>query len=314
MKLTRACINICILLTFISCSNDASKILLKQFLHECVNKQWNIMIVQVDAVKMWEPKTNLLNKLPLGKKISLNYSIVSPSIYEKGEKILFSVDEISGEGDQSAKLILYMVQNGSEEVLYKSKNRIISPVSSPDNKTIAFLSDYKSGNFYSLFIYNISTRSVSILLDNNVVYGGGYNFNISWSPSGNEIAFTDANYYINIININTKESRKLIKGYNPLFSPDGKQILFSDSQYKPYMPLIYNLSNGQTQKLKTRDEVYNAIWSPCGKYLIVVERYASLKDIFSFNEWGKKLIVYEIATKEKTELFKYEGFEYIDFK
>lgn len=224
------------------------------------------------------------------------------------------MDETNNDGKTLSKLVLFNLKNKSEEIIYKSDKRIISPIISPDEKTIAFLSDYKWEDTYSLFILNISTKKIAKLLDSNTIYGGGYNFNISWSPDGNEIAYSSKEGFLNLVNIKTGTTEKLIKGYNPLFSPDGKQILFSDSQYKPYTALIYDFASKQIQKLNVGNDIFNAIWSPDGKYLIVVKSHSSFKDILSFNEWGKKVLVYDIAAKGKVDLFKFEGFEYIDFK
>lgn len=300
---------LCIFL--ISCSNDQE--LLKRFLNDAVKDQRRIVFVQLYEIKLWKPQNETLSIIK-SKDTPIKDSFISPSFCFNREKVLFSMDETNNDGKTLSKLVLFNLKNKSEEIIYKSNKRIISPILSPDNKKIAFLSDYKWENAYSLFILNVSTKKIIKLLDNNTIYGGGYNFNISWSSGSNEIIYSSIDGFINLINISTKESRKLIKGYNPLFSPDGKQILFSDSQYKPYTPLIYDLVSGQTQKLKAGSDVYNAIWSPDEKYLIVVKSHTSLKDMLSFNEWGNKVVVYDIATQKKTDLFKFEGFEYIDFK
>ena len=295
----------------ISCSSDQE--LLKRFLDDAVKGQRSIVFVQLHEIKLWNPPNEILSIMK-SKDVPIKDSFISPSFCFDKEKVLFSMDETNNEGETLSKLILYNLKKKSEEIIYKSNKRIISPILSPDNKTIAFLSDYKWEDTYSLFIINISTKKILKLLESNTIYGGGYNFNISWSPDSNEIAYSNKEGFLDLINIKTGETKKLIKGYNPVFSPDGKQILFSDSQYKPYTPLICDLASKQIQKLKTGSDVYNAIWSPDGKYLIIVKTYYSLKDRLSFNEWGKKVLVYDIATKENADLFKYKGFEYIDFK
>ncbi|OPY73964.1 MAG: translocation protein TolB [Syntrophorhabdus sp. PtaU1.Bin002] len=307
---------ICMLLSvlLISCSGFGSQDILKRFLDDCIEKQRHMVIVQLDGIKLWDPKINDIKPLLNNKYMQPHDSIISPSFCINREKLLFSIDKINERGEASANLAFLSLKDGSSDVVYESKNRIVSPILSPNNNKIAFLSEYKRENLYSLFVYDLSSKGVMKLIGNNALYGYGYNYNISWSPDGTEIAYTDTNGFLNIINIETKKNTKLIKGYNPLFSPDGKQILFADDLYKPYTPLIYDLVSKQTRKLKVGSGVYNAIWSPDGKYLIIVKMDSSLKNILKLNEWGKKVYVYDIAEKEKTELFKFDGFEYIDFK
>lgn len=303
------CISLSIL--FISCLNDQE--FLKHFLDNTIKIQRGVIFVQLQEIKLWQPPNKIL-PIVKGKDISIKDSLISPSLCFNREKVMYSVDETKNNGETLSKLVLYNLKNKSEEIIYKSNKRIISPILSPDNKTIAFLSDYKEENAYSLFILDIPTNNILKLLNNNTVHGGGYNFNMSWSPDSNNIAYSNKEGLLNFIDVKTKKIKRLIKGYNPLISPDGRRILFSDSKYKPYTPLIYDISSKQIQKLNIGSDVYNAIWSPDGKYLIIVKRHRNLKDILSFNEWGKKVLVYDIVSKKRAELFCFEGFEYIDFK
>ena len=300
---------LCIFL--ISCLNDQK--LLKRFLNDAVKDQRRIVFVQLYEIKLWNPPNEIISIIK-SKDVPTKDSFISPSFCFNREKALFSMDETNNEGETLSKLILYNLKKKSEEIIYKSNKRIISPILSPDNKTIAFLSDYKWEDTYSLFILNISTKKIMKLLESNTIHGGGYNSNISWSPDSKGIAYSSKEGFLNLVNIKTGKTEKLIKGYNPLFSPDGKQILFSDSQYKPYTPLIYDFASKQVQKLNVGNNIFNAIWSPDGKYLIIVKSHSSFKDILNFNEWSKKVVIYDIAAKEKVDLFKFEGFEYIDFK
>lgn len=311
MKYSLRVVGIFLCIFFISCSNDQE--LLKRFLSEASKDQRTMVFVQLYEIKLWRPPDEFLSVIK-SKDVPIKDSFISPSLCFNKEKILFSMDETNNDGKTLSKLVLFNLKNQSEEILYKSNKRIISPILSPDEKKIAFLSDYKGEDTYSLFVLNISSKEISKLLDSNTIYGGGYNFNISWSPDSNEIAYANKDGFLNVINIKTKINTKLIKGYNPLFSPDGKQLLFSDSKYKPYAPLIYDLLSKQIQKLSAGSDVYNVIWSPDVKYLIIVKKHTRLKDMLSFNEWGNKVVIYEIATKQKADLFKFEGFEYIDFK
>jgi Tol biopolymer transport system component len=307
---------ICIFLSifFISCLSFGNKDLLKHFIEDCTKNQRNMVIVHINEIKLWDPRINGIRPLFRNKYIQSNDLFISPSLCFNKEKLLFSKDNRNERSEISGNLVFLSLKDGSSEMVYESKYRIISPCLSPDTKKIAFLSEYKWENLYSLFVYDISTKELSKIIYNNTVYGGGHNNNISWSPNSNEIAYSDAEGFLHIINIETKENRKLIKGYNPLLSPDGMQILFADDHYKPYTPLIYNLTNKQLIKLKVGSGVYNAIWSTDGRYLIIVKMDRSFKNILKLNEWGKEVFVYDIASKKKTGIFKYEGFEYIDFK
>ena len=304
---------ICILLSvfFISCLSFGNQDLLNRFIEDCIKKQSAMIVVEIGTIKLWDPKLNTTKSLfekDEYKYIASNESILSPSLCFGNKKILYAKNII---GENIGKLIFLNLLEKKEKLIFENR-AMWSPALSADNKKIAYLSDYKKDNLFALFVCEINAQKITKIIGN--VYGGGYNYNLSWSPDSTAIAYSDADGFLNVIDINTKEIKKLIKGYNPLFSPDGKQILFSNSQYKPYKPLIYDLASGQTQNLKAGSDVYNAIWSPDGKYLIVVKKHTSLKDMLSFNEWGRKVVVYDIAKKEKADLFKYEGFEYIDLR
>jgi tricorn protease len=147
-----------------------------------------------------------------------------------------------------------------------------SPVWSPDGQKIAWFSD-ASGE-YQLVIGNQdgigATKNIS--LPNPTFY-----FKPTWSPDGKYIAYTDTDYNLWYVDVNTGNAKKADteryahpnRSLNPVWSPDSKWIAYArllDNQHKAIF--VYNVVSGQ--KIQVTDAMADAItpvWEANGKYL-----------------------------------------------
>ncbi|MEZ4903740.1 MAG: hypothetical protein R2822_19270 [Spirosomataceae bacterium] len=147
-----------------------------------------------------------------------------------------------------------------------------SPVWSPDGQKIAWFSD--AGGEYQLVISDQEgvTQPRTIALSNPTFY-----FKPAWSPDGKHIAYTDTDYNLWVINIESGQPKKIDteryahpnRSLNPVWSPDSKWIAYSrilDNQHKAIK--VYNIDTGAMQQLTDgMSDAISPVWDANGKYL-----------------------------------------------
>lgn len=147
-----------------------------------------------------------------------------------------------------------------------------SPVWSPDGSKVAWFSD-RSGE-YTLMIGDQEglEEPRSITLPNQTFY-----FVPTWSPDGTYIAYTDTDYNLWYVNIDSGTAKKVdteryahpTRSMNPVWSPDSKWITYVrllDSQFK--VVKVHNVESGQTLQLTDgMSDAISPVWDESGKYL-----------------------------------------------
>ncbi|MBI4671265.1 MAG: PD40 domain-containing protein [Chloroflexi bacterium] len=157
--------------------------------------------------------------------------------------------------------IYAMNADGSEvRSLYSAPGRTLFPAWSPDNRSVAFLSEVhpygdRSGGFH-LDILGVENKTVRRLVDNVSMDS------ISWSPDGKRIAFSTGK--ICVVMLSNAEFQCLVEGKSPSWSPDGQQIIFADSQYMGGI-LVMDINGGNVRRLAEIGG--NPVWSPDGKQI-----------------------------------------------
>jgi tricorn protease len=147
-----------------------------------------------------------------------------------------------------------------------------SPVWSPDGSKIAWFSD-RNGEYQLMINDQFGTGApTAIALPNPTFY-----FKPAWSPDGKYIAYTDTDYNLWMVNLESGESKKVDtdryahpnRTMNPVWSPDSKWIAYvklTDAQFK--VVKAYNIENEKI--LSISDEMADALtpaWDASGKYL-----------------------------------------------
>ena len=147
-----------------------------------------------------------------------------------------------------------------------------SPIWSPKGDKVAWFSD-QSGE-YTLMIGDQDGLEAprSITLPNQTFY-----FRPAWSPDAKYISYTDTDYNLWYVNVESGEAKKVEtelyahpnRSMNPVWSPDSKWIAYVrllDSQFKAVK--VHNVETGET--LQLTDGMSDAIspaWDQSGKYL-----------------------------------------------
>lgn len=200
--------------------------------------------------------------------------------------------------------------------IFDSSNAV-KPSVSYDGSKMAFLcGDWSNGLGridYKLCIANIDGSDL-IIIDLPL-----YSIKPAWSPNGRDVAVTDVNNDIQIVNHQTRLVNKVTKGTAPSFSPDGKSLAFlrpeksqANSRRSDLIlldlltmkehPLIENYYFGAAPK-------WTPQWSSDGKFII----YAYFGKIFLPPE--RQIVeAYSLEHKKSFKLFEVNnqitGFSY----
>ncbi len=146
------------------------------------------------------------------------------------------------------------------------------PVWSPDGQQIAWFSD-KSGEYTLMIRDQMGLEEArSITLPNPTFY-----FNPTWSPDGKYIAYTDTDYNLWYVNLESGAAKKADtdrfahpnRSLNPVWSPDSRWIAYTrlqDNQHKTIK--VHQVETGQTYQLTDgMADAISPVWDKGGKYL-----------------------------------------------
>lgn len=147
-----------------------------------------------------------------------------------------------------------------------------SPLWSPKGDKVAWFSD-QSGE-YELMISDQmgleTPKSISLPSKN-------FYFIPQWSPDGEYIAYTDTDYALWYVNIESGEAKKVDtdrfahpnRSLNPEWSPDSKWIAYVQQQENQFKAVkVHNIETGKTHQLTDHmADAISPVWDESGDYL-----------------------------------------------
>ncbi|WP_439130968.1 S41 family peptidase [Polaribacter sp.] len=233
-----------------------------------------IVYEQAGYLHMLNPETKETKQININVKGDLNYSrtrwmdvsgrnLTNPNVSPKGNRAIF---EYRGE------IFTIPKENGTWRNLTNSSGVADrSPIWSPKGDQVAWFSD-KNGEYELVLADQNGDNQEYIKLPNPTFY-----FQPDWSPDGKYIAYTDTNFVIWIINLETKKVVKAdADGFahpnrtmNPKFSPDSDWIVYAKQNNNSYKS-IYAYQISTKKIVQITDEIADAItpvWDASGKYI-----------------------------------------------
>ncbi|MDZ7802840.1 Tol-Pal system beta propeller repeat protein TolB [Thiohalophilus sp.] len=166
----------------------------------------------------------------------------------------------------------------NEQIVYQSRQPVLSPAWSPDGRHLVFVSFARGRS--EIYIQNIQSGERQ-----RVAAFDGLNSAPAWSPEGQYLAMTlsrDGNPEIYVMHLETQKLQRITRNYaidtEPAWLPDGRGLVFTSD--RGGSPQIYEVALDKNKRASGRPERltfegrYNAraSVSPNGRYVAMVHR------------------------------------------
>lgn len=196
------------------------------------------------------------------------YQHVTGSKGNFNTKIVYVSESNSSKG--RIRRIAIMDQDGANHnYITNGKNHVITPVFSPNNNQILYVSYHNK--IPTVRIHDLNSGNNKILASFN-----GITFSPRFSPDGNKILVSNSSTknvtHIYEINLLTGKVKQLTKGQSintsPSYSPDGSKIAFVSDRSGSTQIYIMNDQGSNIKRLTSQPGAYTTpAWSPTNNYI-----------------------------------------------
>ena len=212
-------------------------------------------------------------------------------------------------GGRTYKLQISDSDGFNPQTLRRSKNPILSPAWSKDQKKLAYVS-FKN-NRSEVVVITPFSKTIDVKLPKF----DGIASSPAFHPSGESIALTiskQGNKDIYLYNFKSKSLKRLTKNISidteASFSPDGNSIAFTSNRTGQVQVYIKDLKSGKISRA-TFEGRYNAkpIFSPDGKDLALIHRVGKDYRVALLNIKSRDLTVLTRNTSDESPYFSPNG-------
>ncbi len=179
---------------------------------------------------------------------------------------------------------------------------------SPNGKEIAFQGRLGHSGNYSLYVYRLSDKKLSLLVDSDLMPG---EFLSGWGPGGRNIVYQDSEKNIWLIDLKATMRRRLDKGWFPTWSPNGRYIAYGVAAPGDPGYIVYDLETDKKESILARKLAYRSlIWSPDSRYLVystVIRGFWAYVVAFLGDEAYGDLYAMDLESKVEVKLERHRG-------
>ena len=212
-------------------------------------------------------------------------------------------------GERQYKIKISDSDGFNSQILFSSSEPLMSPVWSPDNSRIAYVS-FENGHS-EIFIKHPFSRRKTVRLPTF----DGIASAPSWHPDGDKLVLTlskKGNKDIYIYHLKTKKLKRITSHKSidteGSFSPDGKELVFTSNRNGKAQVYVKNLDNNKIKRISFRGYYnVNAHFSPNGQYLVMLNADKGKYHIILFDLRNDEWIIMTDNTLDETPYFSPNG-------
>ncbi len=221
---------------------------------------WRILVHE-QGIQYLDIGTASLTRVYMPPPDTMDAGYVGEASFDpEGTKITFGENW----GKERALIVFDLIERKNEALL--TMPYLHGARWSPNGKEIAFQGRSGHSGNYSLYLYRLSDRQSSLIVEKELRGPGVLS---CWRPDGKSIVYEDSEANIWIIDVETRKRKKLDKGWFPTCSPNGRYVAYPAEGAGNPGDVVYDLQTGRKESIVVgKWSLGGFIWSPDSRYLV----------------------------------------------